>query len=182
MVIGRVLPLLLAGISLGAQAAPSWGVGLLGGSKSGKDPGVYGSHLGVDGSWQFLRDHWVQGRLRLEYLHLGPASPRSAAEGALQDATRGDFFVFSCDWIFRLNRPHGPYALLGTGLNAHTLKGDRARVSGEATGNAPSFVWGLGWHFAPGIELEFRQEWLFMGALGSYADAFTSTVALRRRF
>ncbi len=182
MILHRLLPLVLAVTAVGAQEAPPWGVGILGGAKSGKDRGVYGSHMGVEGSWQFLREHWVQGRLRAEYLHLGPASTRVPADPSQQAPAKGDFFVFSCDWIFRTDRPYGVYFLLGTGMNVHTLHGEQVRDSGNATGNAPSFAWGFGWLFPQGVELEMRQDWLLMGALGGYADGLTSTVVLRKRF
>lgn len=161
--------------------APPWGVALLAGRETGDSEHAYGDNYGVEGSWQFLRDHWVQGRVRGALLKI----ERGKGSGGSEPWTyplRGDFLVLSCDWIFRFKKAHGPYLLLGAGVNYHRVDRFYGSASDTERGVLPSLAWGVGWLISNRMEIEVRQDILMVDVIGGSRDAECTNLVLRTRF
>lgn len=181
------LTLLLAGGSLLGQApgreAPPWGAGFVLGQDQGPATRPYGTVQGVEVTWSFLRDHWVQGRLRGSVLDVGegPGTLPSPEQVPL----KARFLVASCDWVFRLRKAHGPYALLGAGLNGHQVRRNWAGLGGSDSGVNAALSAGVGILLENRWELEVRYDTLVVDLVrvwGPTRDATPLVVAARMRY
>lgn len=185
---------LLSPALLWGQEAPPWGVGLRIGEDHAYRESPYGTALGLEGSWQFLREHWVQGRLRLMYLRLARGSGREWMPGV---TTRADLesLGLSCDWVFRVKGHMGPYLVLGAGLHHYDLSYETTyrnaaagnpvvRDSGQ--GGYPTLTGGLGCQFDRSWEVELRWDALPTSILPIFntppLDPAVVSLGLRKRF
>ncbi len=185
---------LLVSAALGAQEAPAWGVGLRLGEDHAYSETPYGTAFGVEGSWQFLREHWIQGRLRATYLHMGRGSGREWMPGVTTRADLDSFGV-SCDWIFRVKGRMGPYLVLGAGLHRYdvsyetTTRNPPAGPVVEADsqqGGYLTLTGGLGYQFQRTWEVELRWDALPTSLLTIFytppLDPAVVSLGIRRRF
>ena len=164
------------------EAAP-WGVAVLMGHETGDSAKSLGNDFGVELTWQFLRDHWVQGRVRGSILNVGRGE--GAPDGLGFTPQQAKFLVVSCDWIFRPVKAHGLYFLLGAGANYH--QSDRYYVNGTdtQTGTNIALAWGVGWLIVNQVEVELRQDALmvdFNPVFGGNRDVLCTNLVIRKRF
>ncbi len=162
--------------------APDWGVAVLLGRETGDRLNSYGNNYGVELTWQFLRDHWVQGRLRGSAIQVGKGA--GAPDGMGYVPQQANFLLVSCDWIFRPMKAHGPYLLLGAGLNYHHSSRYYLNATDTQTGTNLALAWGAGWLIGNKVEVELRQDALMVdfSIMGSNRDALCTSVVLRKRF
>lgn len=176
-----------------AQEAPPWGVGVRIGEDHAYSKTPYGTALGLEGSWQFLRDHWVQGRLRATYLRMGRGSGREWMSGVTTRAEM-ESLAFSCDWIFRVKGHMGPYLVLGAGLHHYdvsyattyrNLAGDTVDRDSEQGGYL-TLTGGLGYQADRSWEVELRWDALPTSILTIFntppLDPVVVSLGIRRRF
>jgi hypothetical protein len=167
-----------------SKEAPPWGVGILAGSETGSREKVYGSSFGGELTWQFLREHWIQGRVRATYLQVNKGSGSGGVYPDNGGPAQGEFLVGSCDWIFRFTKPHGPYLLLGAGWNHHDISAGEGNASNSRQGNFLSYAWGMGYLIQGSVEVELRQDLMvvdFFGWAGN-KDATCTSLVVRKRF
>lgn len=183
----RHLTLLLAGLPLLAQAppreAPPWGAGFVLGQDQGPADRPYGSVQGVEVTWSFLRQHWVQGRLRGTVLDVAKGPGTLPALG--QPPLSARFLVASCDWIFRLEKAHGPYFLLGAGLNGHQVRRDWPGLADQSSGVNVAVSAGVGFLAVNRWEVELRYDTLVVDMAsiwGPSRDAKPLVLAARMRY
>jgi hypothetical protein len=185
---------LLGPAFLGGQEAPPWGAGVRIGEDRAYAQSPYGTAWGFEGSWQFLRDHAIQGRLRATYLQLDRGRGREWMAGV---STRAEMesLAFSCDWIFRVKGHMGPYLVLGAGLHHYDVNyetTDRnppsptllARESEQ--GGYLTLSGGLGYLFDRTWEAELRWDALPVSILRIFntppLDPVVLSLGIRRRF
>ena len=163
--------------------APPWGGAVLAGRATGDASRSYGNDYGVEFTWQFLRDHWVQGRLRGSLINVNRGA--GAPDGLYFTPQQAKFLVVSCDWIFRPTKAHGPYLLLGAGGNYHQADKYYVNTTDSATGTGLALAWGAGWLVGNQVEIEFRQDLLVVDfGIDSRTsrDAVCTSLVLRKRF
>lgn len=163
--------------------APPWGVAVLVGHETGDAMHSYGRAAGVEGTWQFLLEHWVQGRLRGSLISVGAGD--GAPDGSGYTPKEAKFLALSCDWIFRFAKGHGPYVLLGAGLNYHQADRHWFNLTDRNSGVHLTLAWGAGWLLQNQVEVEVRQDALMVDLapiFGSDRDVLTTSVVLRKRF
>jgi hypothetical protein len=174
---------------LGAQdlvprpEAPPWGVAVLLGRGTGDSAKPYGNDYGVEFTWQFLRDHWVQGRLRSSIIHVNRGE--GVPDGLYFTPTEAKFLVVSSDWIFRPMKGHGPYLLLGAGANYHQAERYDVNRTDSQTGTNLALAWGVGWLIVNQVEVELRQDVLVVDFgldARTSRDALCTSLVLRKRF
>lgn len=163
--------------------APPWGAAFLAGRATGDSSQAYGNDSGVEFTWQFLRDHWVQGRLRASLLSVSRGA--GAPDGLHVTPQQAKFLVVSCDWIFRPAKAHGPYFLLGAGGNYHQADKYYVNATDTVTGTGPALAWGVGWLIQNQVEIECRQDILVVDFgldARTSRDAVCTSLVLRKRF
>jgi|GEM_PF-7008442 len=167
------------------KVAPPWGVGILVGTETENRDNIYGSNYGAELTWQFLREHWIQGRVRATYIHVNKGS--GSTSPYVYPPAEGNFLGASCDWIFGFTKPHGPYLLLGTGVGNHDIRIDPSSGTAAHSESGAFFsgAWGLGYLLQGGIELEVRQDAMVVGISifgGRTDDAICTSLVVRKRF
>jgi len=145
-------------------------VAILAGKETGDREHAYGNNFGVEPTWQFLRDHWIQGRVRGALVKIARGS-RSGVPNPYPYPLQGEFQVLSCDWVFRPMKAHGPYALLGAGANFHQVERYFGKGSDATHGVLPSLAWGAGWLIKNQVEIEVRQDAMMVDFIWGTRDA-----------
>jgi hypothetical protein len=97
---------------------------------------------------------------------------------------KANFLVVSGDWIFRPMKAHGPYLLLGAGLNYHQSDRYYPYATETQSGTNLALAWGAGWLIGNQVEVELRQDALLVdfSIMGSNRDALCTSLVLRKRF
>ena len=163
--------------------APPWGVAALVGKETGDTMHAYGRAVGVELSWQFLLERWVQGRLRGSFISVGTGD--GTPDGMGFTPKEAKFLALSSDWIFRLTKGHGPYVVLGAGLNYHQADRHWLYTTDRDSGVHFTLAWGAGWLIQNQVELELRQDVLMVDMapiFGADRDVLTTSVVVRKRF
>lgn len=169
---------LLLSASPQSPEAPPWGVGVFAGQETGNRNRIYGNAYGAELSIQFLRSHWIQGRARATLFLLG-----EGPAGRGEPGTSATFGVLSCDWIFRFTKAHGPYLLLGAGLNRHQLDTHPTTTDASSgNGGGLAFAAGLGYLHRNRYEIEARQDFMDVNFFSERRNATSLVLLFRIRF
>jgi hypothetical protein len=163
--------------------AQPWGVAVVMGHETGDRSHFYGKNYGLEITRQFLRDHWVQGRLRGSLVNVGKGN--GAPDGLGFTPMQAKFLAVSCDWIFRPMKAHGPYLLLGAGGNYHQADRYYIDFTDSTSGSNFNLAWGVGWLIANQVEIELRQDAFmvdFNVPFGGNRDVLCTSLVLRKRF
>jgi hypothetical protein len=189
-----LLPIAIS-TALVAQDSPAWAVGLTSANPSGNE---FQRGTGIEGSWTFLRNHWIKGRINISALHLDKGSGDIQTQDLYDTASntwttqtswnfRSRAFVFSatCDWLVPLFSQHAPYLILGAGFQGVSGSTDiverdylpngsfteSRRTESRSTGEPFELLIGFGYSFPWQIEVEVKAE---AGLLSGIAEHFGS--------